>query len=308
MSTIKPKKKHREKLSNALVFLIVFLLFFAVFGGLGLWVVMKINQERRNGADASSVASTAPTVTFTAADTRDLFLVTTDKEAQGFLVVHADPANTRMRVLAVPRDTTVDVDTSQQRLYELYAAAGVQQAKQAVERLLNIECGNYAVISYDNVEKWVGRLGDGLIFTLPETLDYESEDDSYAIRLEGGARTLTAAQTVKVMRYPKWYGGRKQQADVQAQLLSAMLNQYLRSGRNLQNDFDGLIGLLQSDIKVSHFVAAQPALDYLASRNTGSICSSVSLEGGYVGSGTNIRFEAADDAASKLQTIFGNNR
>lgn len=306
MATINPKKKRKGKVSSVVVFLIAFLLFLVVFGGLCLWAVMKINQERRPGT--SSAASAQSTVAYTQEDARNLFLVTTDGAAQGFLAVRADPANSRIRILAVPRDTTVDVGTSQQRLYELYADQGVQKAQSVVGSLLNLEFDNYAVITYDNIERWINQLGDGLEFTLPENLEYEDAESSYSINLAGGPRVLTASQTVRVLRYPRWHGGRKQQADIQAQLLAAMINQYFLSSRDLEADFDNFIGLLQTDIKVSHFVSAKPMLEYLASRNTGELAAAVSLEGSYVGSGDNIRFELADDAVSRLRTVLGNNQ
>lgn len=306
MATINPKKKRKGKVSSVVVFLIAFLLFLVVFGGLCLWAVMKINQERRPGT--SSAASAQSTVAYTQEDARNLFLVTTDGAAQGFLAVRADPANSRIRILAVPRDTTVDVGTSQQRLYELYADQGVQKAQSVVGSLLNLEFDNYAVITYDNIERWINQLGDGLEFTLPENLEYEDAESSYSINLAGGPRVLTASQTVRVLRYPRWHGGRKQQADIQAQLLAAMINQYFLSSRDLEADFDNFIGLLQTDIKVSHFVSAKPMLEYLASRNTGELAAAVSLEGSYVGSGDNIRFELADDAVSRLRAVLGNNQ
>lgn len=306
MATINPKKKRKGKVSSVVVFLIAFLLFLVVFGGLCLWAVMKINQERRPGT--SSAASAQSTVAYTQEDARNLFLVTTDGAAQGFLAVRADPANSRIRILAVPRDTTVDVGTSQQRLYELYADQGVQKAQSVVGSLLNLEFDNYAVITYDNIERWINQLGDGLEFTLPENLEYEDAESSYSINLAGGPRVLTASQTVRVLRYPRWHGGRKQQTDIQAQLLAAMINQYFLSSRDLEADFDNFIGLLQTDIKVSHFVSAKPMLEYLASRNTGELAAAVSLEGSYVGSGDNIRFELADDAVSRLRTVLGNNQ
>ena len=73
----------------------------------------------------------------------------------------------------------------------------------------------------------------------------------------------------------------------------------------MEADFNSLIGFLQTDIKVSHFVKAKAGLQYLADRNTGAICSSASLEGQYVGSGDALRFEPADSAKANLRGTFG---
>ncbi len=49
------KKRKKGRVSNAVVFLLAFILFLIVFGGLCLWAVVKINEERR--ANNSSVAN-----------------------------------------------------------------------------------------------------------------------------------------------------------------------------------------------------------------------------------------------------------
>ena len=305
MASLSGKKKGR--LSSLAVFLLVFLVFLLVFGGLCLWMVGKINQERRGTASAPETASDSSlAVVFTAEDERDLFLVTVDDTAQGFVVVHADPANARIRTLSIPRDTLVETGTSQKRLFEVYASDGVRKAQDAVSRLLGLSFDNYAVITYDKAEKLLGQLDKGVLFTIPEDLDYQSDTPGESIHIPGGLTSLTASQAISVLRYPSWNGGRKQQADVQAQLTSAVINQYLVAGRDLQKDFDTFVGAAQSDIKISQFLEAKPGLEYLAARNTGGICASVSLDGQYTGSGEAMAFQMAEDAPAKLEAVFGN--
>ena len=301
------KKRKTKRLSSVAIFLLAFVLFVTVFGGLCLWAVVKINEQRREGAGASSsaVASADPAASFTQEDAHNLFLITTDADAQGFIVVRADPANTRIRTLAIPRETTVDVGTRQTRMFELYASGGATAARDAAAKLLGIEFQNYAVLTYTNTEKLMKKLDGGLIFTLPENLNYQNPATGATLKLTGGSRNLTPSQVVDVMRYPNWHGGRKQQADIQAQLTAALINQYMKADRSLETDFNSFIGFLQTDIKVSHFVKAKAGLQYLAERNTGAICSSVSLEGQYVGSGDALRYEPAENVKVNLRSPFG---
>lgn len=225
------KKKRTKRLSSLAIFLLAFVLFVTVFGGLCLWAVVKINEQRRVGAGDSSSApiSTDPAATFTEEDARNLFLVTVDTDAQGFIVVRTDPANTRIRTLAIPRETTVDVGTSQTRMFELYASGGATATRDAAAKLLGMEFQNYAVLTYSNTEKLLKKLDGGLIFTLPEDLDYQNPSTGATLKLTGGSRNLTPSQVVDVMRYPNWHGGRKQQADIQAQLTAALINQYMKA-------------------------------------------------------------------------------
>lgn len=289
-----------------MVFLLSFIIFLVVFGGICLWAVIKINEERRAVA-SSTVGTTSQAVQFDETDARNLLVVTTDQNSpQGFVIVRADPAKARILTLAVPRDTVVDYGTREVRLHELTAEYGIPVARDSISKLFNVRIDNFIEITYDNIEKMVNYFESGIIMQLNEDLDHH--DESLSISIDGGLRTLTASQVVKVLRYPSWRGGRKQRADIQAQLTSALINQYMRSLRKdrADDDFSYLVNLAKkTDILVSHYISAKTGLDYLAERNDGSISSSVSLPGEYKGSGDAIRYYAADDVKKTLKAMMG---
>lgn len=302
------RRKKKGRISSTLLFLLMFLLFLVVFGGLCLWAVVKINEERSN-LSSSSVGSTIQTVPFGEGDVRNLLLVTIDASTpQGFVVLRTDPANTRMRTLALPRETEVAKGTELVQLAELYQSSGGRGVAEAVGKQLGLTFNNYAVIDYDGLEKMITYLENGVIFRLPEDIDYQSPDGSFRLQLEGGPRTLTAAQAVNLLRYPNWNGGRQQRADFQAQLVAAILNQYMVENRmqRLEADFTRFVNLTKmSDIRVSDFNSGREGLEYLVKRNTGAICTAVSLPGEYVGSGDGVRFAMADDVNRQLGAAFG---
>ena len=306
MPSLKRKKSHK-RLSNALVFLVAFLLFLLLFGGLCLWAVVKINQERQSTQDpTTSVTEEGPI--FSEEDAKTLLLVTTDAgEAQGFVAVRMDPAAGRISTMAFPRETAVYSGTDTYRLYELFASQGVTGVRDSLSQLTDIAFDNYAVITYDNIEKLVTYLGDGLLTELSENLDYNA--DGYFIKLEAGPRVLTAPQVTNVLRYPNWQGGRRQKAAIQAQLTSSLINQYLTPARQstADKDFSTIVNLLQSDIRVSHYNAAKAGLDYLGTLNkdSGSICSAASFPGEFVGSGDQLRFYADDQVKAQLGSAWG---
>lgn len=300
------KKKSKKRVSNVLVFLLAFVLFLLVFGGLCLWAVVQINEERRSRESADSGLNLSETVAFTEEDARNILIVTTDGgEAQGFVAVRADPSLTRMGAVAFPRDMVVDYETSEIRLYELYREQGIAVTRTALEKTSGVAFDNYAVITYENIERVIDHFEAGLIFMLTEDLDYQG--DGLSIQLDGGLKTLSSSQVVDVLRYPNWHGGRKQRAQIQAQITAALINQYMTSSRAEQadGDFSALVNLVNSDILVSHYNEAKPGLAYLASRNTGDICQVLDLEGEYQGSGDAIRFYAADRVVDRLEAAFG---
>lgn len=55
MATMQSKKKKKGRASSLVVFLLVFVLFLVIFGGLCLWAIVRLNQDMR-GKNASSAS------------------------------------------------------------------------------------------------------------------------------------------------------------------------------------------------------------------------------------------------------------
>ena len=300
----KIRRRRRKKLSNTMVLLLVFLLFLTVFGGICLWAVVQINNTRHKNIPSSTVTSSSDSA-FTEEDTRNLLIVTTDEgSAQGFVVVHMDAENDVLDTLSIPRDTMVDVETAEMRLYELTDKQGIAAARTALQKLTGLTLHNYASITYKNMEKAIQHFETGVVFTLKENVEFR--DNNNLISITTGVRTLTAPQAVGLLRYPSWKEGRIGIARVQAELITALLNQYLRSARmaKVDTDFSALVNLAKMDILVSHFNAVKPTLEYLASKNKGSLCKTMLLKGEYTGSGDALRYYAAENIAQTLPDEF----
>lgn len=299
------KIKRKERVGNAFVFFIAFLIFLLVFGGLCLWAYSKINEEKLNTVPSGSSSSVSSESTaYTDEDIRNLLIVTVDgTDAQGFLAVRSDPAALKMWVLSFPRETVADVGTSEVRLYDLYKTQGITAVEDAMETISSIKFNNYAVITYANYEKVLDHFDSGLVFNVPENVN---PADSI-LKIDSGLRTLRSSQVTQILRYSSWKGGQKQKADVQAQVVAAMINQYMRESRakKMDTDFNAMVNLVKpSDIMISHYTDAKPGLTYLASHNDGSICQAITLDGQYQGSGDAIRYYAADNIQNSLKSAF----
>lgn len=299
-----PKKKKKGRASGVLVFLLAFVIFLAMFGGVCIWAVVNYNQQHKGEASSAESAASA-SAGFTKEDVRNLLIVTVDgTQPKGFLLLRTDPAAARVTAVAIPRETEVENGTSLQRIDQVYSADGAQAAQKAAGNLLGIAFDHYLTISYDNIEKLLRYLDVNLQYTLEEDLDYREGD--VFIKMSSGRFSLTAKQAVDILRYPNWkHGGLQKQADVQAELLAQLINQCMTASRTgkAEEDFARLMELSQSDIRVSHFAQARSGLEYLASQNSGGICKAVSLEGEYIGSGEDRRF-AADGAAGQLEALW----
>ena len=303
MPTYQPKRKKKGRASSVMVFLLVFVLFLAIFGGVCLWAVV---QNRRPADGASSGSSEEGGAAFTQADVRWLFVAMQDgDEPRGFLAVRADHGAGRIHAVAVPKETEVTDGTALIRLDALFQKGGVTAARAAVEDLLGVSMSHYVSMTYANVEKLLQYYDSSLQFTLTEDLDYR--EGNYFIKMSSGRYTLTPKQAVDILRYPNWqHKGLQQQADIHAEMLAALVNQYLTAARadQLEADFSKIADIARTDIRISHFTEYRECLRALAGANGGDICTAVSLEGRYVGSGDEKRF-AADGAAEQILGLFG---
>ncbi|MDD4546934.1 MAG: LCP family protein, partial [Oscillospiraceae bacterium] len=265
----KKRRQRKRKINNVMAFLLAFVLFLVVFGGICLWAVIKINEARQTSEPSSVVSSDE--ISFAPSDARNLLIVTTDRGVpKGFVVVHFDPEKSGIHTLAFPRDTVVDYKTSELRLHELLDQQGIVVTRDALSTLTGIHFDNYIAITYDNIEKLITYFGSGVIMDIDEDLNYR--DNDMAVILDSGLRTLSSNQAVNVLRYPSWNGGRKQQADIQAQMTAALINQYMKASRESKadDDFSFIINLaVKTDILVPHYKGAKQGLSFLAQKNEG---------------------------------------
>ena len=303
MPEYRPKKKKKSRAGSVVLTLVVFVLFLAIFGGVCLWAFI---DNRLPPDSVSSAASGEDASPFTAADVRWLFVAAQDgTEPRGFVAVRADPENGRIHAVAVPRETEVADGTTLIRLDELFRKSGMAAAQTAVGNLLGISFGHYMSMTYANVEKLLQYFDSSLQFTLTEDLD--CRDGEYFIKMSSGRYTLTPKQAVDILRYPSWqHKGLQQQADIHAEILAALVNQYMTAEREnkIETDFSKIAELAKTDIRISHFTGYRESLRALAKANGGAVCVPVSLEGRYVGSGEDKRF-AADGAAEQMTGLFG---
>ena len=305
MPAFQPSPKRKKRVSGVLVFLLAFLLFIVVFGGICLWAVYRINRERT--AAASSLSSAvATTAAYLPEDARSLLIALTDEEQpKAFIVLRSDPANTRMRTLALPQETEMEFGTEQLPLSELYRKHGIRETEETISKMFGLSFDNYAVLSYDGLKSMINYLENGVVFTITENLKYNSEE--YSIDMKGGVRTLTADQVLDVLRYPNWSSG---SAIVHAQMIAALVNQYVTEYRSqrLEEDFKKFSNLCStSDLYMQNYRAAADGLQFLAMRNKeASICSATQIAGKDVVSSNAVRFIPDDDAAQKLRSVFTN--
>lgn len=292
----------KRAMRSSVVFLVTFAAFLVLFGGVMIWGVSEYwrqsNQNETPVTPTTPPTGAAASAGFSAADTRRLLLVVEENgAAQGFVLLCAEPAAARMRATPLPRETAVLVGTTQTRLSDLYRTGGTAAVREPVEALLDTTVDHTAVITYEGIRRLVTYLGEGVIFTLPEAVNYTAADGT-AVTMKSGARTLSAAQVTDLCAYDQWSGGRRMRAEMLGELTAAIINQYWRPARfdERDTDFQAIMGIWRSDILASQFAAARDGLLFLAQRNQNDICTVQKPTGEFVGAGDAVRFEWAENA------------
>lgn len=299
-------RKTAESLHNGRrTVLLLFVLFFVLFGGLSAWVIWSMSREAAKEADTAPITMAVQDA-FTEADTRTLLLITEDEgEAQGFVLVRFDPASNRMRTLALPRETVIAQNgKKEKRLFELYNTQHGAGMEPYIEQLTGFPVDYYAVLSYDGLEELLNLAQDGLAFTLPENLKYDMA--GYTIQIGGGMQVLSATQVTDVLRYPAWNGGRPQRTAVQAQVISACINQYFTEDV-MQDDrgYEACVAVADTNVLREAYYASREALSVMASRNSGEICQHLTISGEYKGDGGDTRFYLDTSINPAIRSAFG---
>lgn len=254
----KPGKKAQFALAIAV------LLIAAAF--VAFWVAVRLHQPTAP-AESSSDSSSDPAAVHAdpAWEPTYLLLLLTDEETPHTVLLRSDPLHASLQATPLPAAALVSDSTQLDVLYRKEGAAAVTAA---VAAALDIPLQHYMALRYDEAESWLNYLENGLTLTLPEPVQ------SGALWLEAGERSLTATQSVNLLRYTGWNTA-GQAETIAADAVTAMLNQYFRSDRYLEGDFSALSNLCKTDLRISDFTADKARLTYLAAQNQGALCRTV---------------------------------
>ncbi len=140
-------------------------------------------------------------------------------------VLHLDPASGSCRLLAIPRDTRVELPGyGQSKINHALAVGGIPYQMQVVERFLGIELDHYGLIDFGGLEELVDAVG-GVTIEIPETFTH------MGVTFEAGTRTLDGEEALIYARYRGGPDGDFGRIHRQQQILRALIAEL--SGMNV---------------------------------------------------------------------------
>ena len=212
---------------------------------------------------------------------RSLLLLVHDghDELTAAVVIHTDTRTLSVQVTGYPAQTEVACGTDLSTLGRRYAEEGV-----AVGQYLSALSGEaYDAtlrMSVSGIAAFVAECGGGVVYTLPEPIG----------RLPLGEQTLSSLQVADVLRYDGWMQNLTGRAEAHAGIVTAIINRYLVSSRNLEALFKSLTAFCEDSISIAQFSAVRDELEALAGANRGAICRACVPAGRAVGYGEDRRF------------------
>lgn len=127
--------------------------------------------------------------------------ITLTGRSDTMMLVFLNPANNKVSVLHIPRDTEAVIGKyGVQKINSANAIGGPEYAKTAVTQLLGVNIDHYVVMNIQALTQLVNELG-GVTVEVPKKMAYMDWTAKLKIDLEPGVHTLTGNQSMGFVRF-----------------------------------------------------------------------------------------------------------
>ena len=198
-------------------------------------------------------------------DAGHCLIIVEDNGYERFAIVNTLPKDSCIKVTAVSPDT----QTADGTLRDILKKHGPARAAKSVSDTLNLPSMHFLSFSINDVETLFTRLGENLVFSVPEEISYKDENGA-TIHLKAESRKLTPPQIASLFRYDQWRDTENGD-NLAANIVTAVINECLRPGKSLKGYFELLANTASTDLRIDHFNAYALGWEYLASINQGAV-------------------------------------
>ena len=193
-----------------------------------------------------------------------LFAVTSpgENDLYNLLMVGINMSEGRVSFLSVP---TCTVGESGKTLLEEYKLGGVSQVEYVLERLFSVDFDASFCATQNGYKYFLTELGKSVSFDVPQDLQFSTTN--YTVSLSAGKQDLSFDTFVKLMLFDEWEGGKEASYTMQASLLCAAYEQYMKP-KYITRDVDKFTAkmtYIKSDFSSEDYVNDLDALEYIAS-------------------------------------------
>lgn len=217
-------------MSSAKQFLISFIICLVVFGTLSYFIAENINKtlfsdepELTDTEKDTNKPSVAPDGTEPSVDPAKGFTALiigkdpTTSDVDALILCRVDKQTKKMSVCSIPTDTRYEIsgtDSDGERydgslsFKETVKVYNIDFLLKKIYALTDQKIDYYAELSLASARTLIGELAgsSGVLFTVPEQMDYD-EDEGSGIHLREGAQYLSGAKAVELLRYRTYKSG-----------------------------------------------------------------------------------------------------
>jgi polyisoprenyl-teichoic acid--peptidoglycan teichoic acid transferase len=164
----------------------------------------------------------------------------TSTRSDTIMLVRVIPATGEVRLLSVPRDLFVEVESGKKsRINAAYAYGGVDQARGVMEDLTGVEIDSYVIVDFEGFERVIDAMGGVRV-------DVGSGVFPEQWNMGGGMERLNGYKALKYARYRGTPRADLDRIDHQQKLLAALRRQALRW--NIITKLPGIIKVTNENV------------------------------------------------------------
>ena len=253
-------------------FVLASLLLLLAIGVMVAWMVIHFHQSTPTTPSNDSDTTSQYEDPLTAVDS-SLIIFDMDQTPR-FVLVKTDPARSVVNVAPVPANIT---DEQGNTLPSILSKHGSMKVIQTVSAALDLSIAHYITWSAKGSQTFLNELDAGIVLTLPESVAY-TDENGITVRLQAGEQKLTGTQAAAVLQFSAWQDTTLTQT-VPAQIVAAVLNQYLVPEQRLDGYFAALADSAQTDLRIDNYNGFRRVLSHLSEHNTGALCRIVTIVG-----------------------------
>ncbi len=228
------------------------------------WMKIRHNamEMQENSTSSSNDSSDISVPVYTEQDEGHLLVIVDSEETVRFIHLHSDPANNAIHVTTVEENfANEDILT----LTPLYRKFGAAKVVGLLANKMNIPLKHYAAVTATNAERWFARFENGVTMTFDNPITVNAQEGEDPLNFDAGEHTLTAVQATALLT--------RADDGIGAEVIAAMLRQYMLENRHLTSDFSYLANIAQTSLRIGDFNDYHTSLTYLAQQNSLGNCT-----------------------------------
>ncbi len=272
----------------ALTYVITILLTLLVIGGLGLWLLNEImapEEETENPSIQLEQMLTPDDYVPVAENNKTtLIIFDSEKRMSGccFMLVRMIASERYMTIMPIPADTYVNLDGTEDSLYEFYRLGGIPDAVDAVEAVTSTEIDYYLKLNNESFGVIVDIFG-GVDFHIPYNLEYSNTDTGEETIFREGDSYLDSRDLRKIITYPLYTSGEEYRAKMAGVAVSDLLNRNIAPGfSNYVDDYFSTIinSTIETNFTAYDYENQSAAIKYVAESDM-NVCQLLTVTGAY---------------------------